>query len=359
MLNRLRVRWALAAAALLTAGCIASDASELPAGPGGAPPSPTTLRIAYLAPAPPDDPSYAPAFSAASIALRVASADGPPSAPIEAGIEWIEIPTVGDELRSVLEGYDAAIIAAGVPRRSVEALASAAATVGVPAASLSGGPPEDLYVLAPGRGGLAEAMVDLGDSDACIAWGEGGEGVERALRKSVGGASSPFDPVAVGDDESSAAIAAAELLDRGCGTVLWAGPGGIGGEVLASLVSSDLPDPLFVGTDSLRDGYFVEAAGPAAEGAVVVSGARDVSTRLRLEVRRFIQDYQAEVGSPPQPFAVEGWDAANLLVQVLRGEPPRGGIWEGLGGTYAFGPGALPPTFVYVLEDGRWMLQGS
>jgi hypothetical protein len=44
----------------------------------------------------------------------------------------------------------------------------------------------------------------------------------------------------------------------------------------------------------------------------------DVSTSTDLAAQRFIQDYQSEFGLPPGPYAVEGWDAARMLVAAFR-----------------------------------------
>lgn len=341
----------VAALVLLATGCSASDASEGTGSPDA--PSPQVpVRIAYLAPAPPGESLSEPAFLAASIALRVAALGGS----LGSSLEWVELPSAGVQLDEALAGYAAAIIAPDVPPDSVEALASAARRLAVPTVSLSGGPSDSVYVLAPGRGGLARAMVEAAAKGACVVWAEGGEDLARALQRRLGASG---DPLQVATDEGSAAAAATEIRERGCGAVVWSGPAAVAGRVVSALASATTASHLFVGTDELRDPDFAEAAGRAADGALVVSGARDVSTRLRLRVRRFIQDYQAEVGSPPQPFAVEGWDAANLLLQILSGEPPGDAAWEGLWGSYPLGAGARPVTFVYRYGDGRWLSQGT
>src|SRR3989304_2294690 len=51
----------------------------------------------------------------------------------------------------------------------------------------------------------------------------------------------------------------------------------------------------------------------------------DVSTSTDPAVIRFIQDYQAEFGSPPGPYAAEAWDAARALLAALTARAGRGG----------------------------------
>lgn len=356
MSKRPRPAWVVPLVALFAAGCLASDASERVTPSGGAPSASASMRFAYLAPGPTDDPLPLPAFSAASLALRVADAEEGASAVID----LLGFPEGPETLAETLDGYDAVILGPGASRRAVESVSAVVGPDGIPTVSLSGGSASDLYVLAPGRGGLAEAMVAAAGPRSCIAWGEGGDRLVRALARYVSDrVGERRDPVRVEPAEGDAQRAATELLDAGCEAVLWSGPPSLGGGLRAALAAAGAGDAPFVGTDELRDDDFRDAAGRSALGATIVSGARDVSTRLGLEVRRFIQDYQAEVGSPPQPFAVEGWDAAFLLLRAVADGSPRIDAWEGLWGPYDFS-GALEPTaFAYVLQGPRWVLVGS
>jgi hypothetical protein len=98
-----------------------------------------------------------------------------------------------------------------------------------------------------------------------------------------------------------------------------------------------------------------------------------VSTSTELAARRFIQDYQSEHGVAPGAFAVEGWDAAHL---ILRAAGDRGitralvarsleqlTTADGLEGTRRFAADGEPlePRALlrlYRVEGGRWVRAG-
>lgn len=352
-----RAVWVLAATALLAAGCLASDAAERANTSDGAASAP---RIAYLAPAPPDDPSFAPAFAAARLSAVVSA--GPQGEP--ASVDWIELPAddavaLDAALGSVLEGYDAAIVAPGVGRGEVRTIAAVVDAMSIPAVSLSGGSQSDFYVMAADRRTLMETMVDAAGRGACVAWDEGGADVGRLLARLVeparGGSGGLGFSVAPEEEDR----AAAAIIEADCASVVWSGSPASAGALRSALAGAGGEALSLIGADALRDADFGDAAGRAADGTLVVSGARDVSTRMRLEVRRFIQDYQAEVGSPPQPYAVEGWDAARIILRVLREGALENVVWEGLGGSYVLGGDADPPTFLYSLRGHRWLPVGA
>jgi ABC-type branched-subunit amino acid transport system substrate-binding protein len=161
----------------------------------------------------------------------------------------------------------------------------------------------------------------------------------------------------------------AAVAEAACGVAIWTGGAEGGAGLAASIASAGSRPVTLVGGPSLRDPVFLELAGGSAEGSVSVCSCADVSTSLDLAAQRFVQDFQSQFGSPPAPFAVEGWDAAHLLVRALReAGPTRADVrrWlaiapevEGLGGAYALAGGELvdPESAIrrYRVEGGRWV----
>jgi len=130
---------------------------------------------------------------------------------------------------------------------------------------------------------------------------------------------------------------------------------------------------VFIGGDRLLDPDFLSTAGSAAEGAVALCACANVSTSTELAARRFIQDYQSEHGVAPGAFAVEGWDAAHLILRaagdrgITRALVARslGGLatLDGLEGTRRFradGEPLEPRALLrlYRVEGGRWVRAG-
>jgi branched-chain amino acid transport system substrate-binding protein len=166
---------------------------------------------------------------------------------------------------------------------------------------------------------------------------------------------------------------AAAVPDARCGVVLWTGGAEAGAKLAVALDEAVARPITLVGGPSLRDPLFLELAEGTAGRAVSVCSCADVSTSLDLEAQRFVQDFQSEFGSPPAPFAVEGWDAGGLLIAALRdggSSAAQVRTWlaanpafEGLGGSYAFVRGELadPRSAIhrYRVEGGRWVEVGT
>jgi branched-chain amino acid transport system substrate-binding protein len=163
---------------------------------------------------------------------------------------------------------------------------------------------------------------------------------------------------------------ASEAIDTGCGTLIWSGDAAGGAALILALAREERASrPVVIGGPDLLDPDLLELAGPAAEGVRAVCWCADVSTSLDLEAQRFIQDFQSEFGSPPVPYAVEAWDAAQLLLEAIReAGTTRGALtawlsgvdrYEGLGGPYAFDGGELTdPSRTehrYRVGGARWI----
>jgi hypothetical protein len=192
---------------------------------------------------------------------------------------------------------------------------------------------------------IAAAMLSESGDAPCLVVGTDGDPFAEEFRTAADGATAP------------ARLRAGAVLrtpDRvaGCSAILWPGGGESGAELRRGLVEAGYGALPFVASDRLRDGDFETASGDAGRGVVVVSGATDVATLLDLRSRRFVQDYQAQVGLPPGPFSAEGWDAATLLLEVLREGWPS--VYAGVGGRYdLIGPGD-PPVTAYRLTRAGW-----
>jgi branched-chain amino acid transport system substrate-binding protein len=152
--------------------------------------------------------------------------------------------------------------------------------------------------------------------------------------------------------------------------VIWAGGPDAGGEAAPGIRLAGLA---FIGGDRLLDPDFLSAAGTGAEGSFALCACANVSTSTELAARRFIQDYQSEHGVAPGAYAVEGWDAAHVILRAVG----AGGITrsvvarsldaltviDGLEGTHRFGANGEPlePRALlrlYRVEGGRWVAAG-
>jgi hypothetical protein len=166
------------------------------------------------------------------------------------------------------------------------------------------------------------------------------------------------------------ADAADAAQGAGCDTVIWAGGPDAGGEAAPGIRLAGLA---FIGGGRLLDPDFLSAAGTAAEGSFALCACANVSTSTELAARRFIQDYQSEHGVAPGAYAVEGWDAAHVILRAVG----AGGITrslvarsldaltvvDGLEGTHRFGANGEPlePRALlrlYRVEGGRWVPAG-
>jgi len=133
-------------------------------------------------------------------------------------------------------------------------------------------------------------------------------------------------------------------------------------------LAAEAPRTLLLGGDRLRHPPFLSLAGRAAEGAISVCGCLDLTFSTELAAQRFVQDLQSAYGGAPGPYAVEGWDAAGMVIRALGAlGPTRGavtawiatvGSFEGLGGTYTFdgrGQAEEAEAHAAVVRGGRWV----
>lgn len=161
------------------------------------------------------------------------------------------------------------------------------------------------------------------------------------------------------------------LAEAGCHTLVWLGGARDAATVAVEAADSRLELRL-VGSDRMFSENFVEDAGDAAEGARVVCPCIDISTRTDFETQRFVQEYQSRLGVPPTTYAVEGWDAAQRVIDAIREVgPDREALlrelappatFDGLGRTYeirADGESVDAPVVTYEVRAGRWLPERS
>jgi len=353
-------RWSIAiAVATLLAAC-ETAAPASPAGPG----SPTpVVKVAFLRDLsmPDADEHSLPASQAIRLAFETAMLQDPSSVPVE--LEEFDVAQDAADLESIDAdpSYVGVIVAPGVNGDDAEL------GTDLPVLSLSGLGAGDgrrawVRMVAPLATTADTLAGRLRRSSACVlAEDPPPDPLYGLLSKALPGATArTVDPSA----------AAAVAGEAGCDVVIWAGGPNAGAEAVRALQRLDVA---FIGGDRLLDPDFLSTAGSAAEGAVALCACANVSTSTELAARRFIQDYQSEHGVAPGAFAVEGWDAAHLILRaagdrgITRALVARslGGLatFDGLEGTRRFradGEPLEPRALLrlYRVEGGRWVRAG-
>jgi branched-chain amino acid transport system substrate-binding protein len=373
--------------AMLLAACTSTVVAD-PSSPSSSATSPTSstpalVKVAFIEDLSSEEAEgrVLPSLQAAGLALSNATLGGA----LAVGVDLVPMDTQGDPSRTndIVDeiatdpAYVAALIA---PYLNDQAgLAEALDGAGVPTLSLSSGQP------SLGMGGLtawrrivanrAEETAALAayvtalpaaGGGPCIARGPDPQDARLADRvaRALGSGSS----VIVADPES-ASTAATAIADRGFGVVVWAGSVSIA-EALRTALTQRGADVVLVGGDDLKDDAYPDVVGPAGDGTVAFCPCADLSSSTSLSAQRFIQDYQAEHGLPPGPYAAEAWDAAKMLVRALgSGATSRGellafldasGPFQGLANRYEFAPGgeltsAAAIVHAYRDRGGRWI----
>jgi branched-chain amino acid transport system substrate-binding protein len=372
----------------LIAGACDGAAAPGPPGPSSPSPSPAGLvEIAFVQDltGPNADPDVTSALQAVELAVANAALGG--DLPADVGV--VPFDTGGDparaaELVAEIAADEAFVAVIGAPFLDGQAaLGDALAAEGVPWVALSdrgaelgrlGWPAFRRFVQDEGRVGHAIATSVDGLADAasgvCLL-GDGSPGSVALLAAVRAALDAPVLLRAAVADDAPGQIAegVAAVGGAGCGAVVWGGDAGAGAELRRALVDAGL-DGAFVGGDRMKSPAFLDAVGPAGRGSIATCPCVDLSTSTDLAALRFIQDYQAEFGLPPGPYAAEAWDAARLLIQALRGGADgREGVaaalaatlgYEGLAGSYRFGdggdltPGSMPVRR-YRDAGGRWI----
>lgn len=217
----------------------------------------------------------------------------------------------------------------------------------------------------------AEALAGLVDGNkACLAGDDGTRGTElvdavaRRLRRG-GVRLAVHEHVEPGLPSYRALVDA--VREAGCREMVWTG----GAVEAATILEEASGDFSLVGSDRLMNEGFTEAAGDPVEGTIATCPCGDISDSSDLEVQRFVQEYQSRYGTAPYAYAAEGWDAAQLIMDVIADAgPTRADIagsldppfeYAGLLRTYVVaddGESSVPVTVARV-SGGTWAAQGA
>lgn len=359
--------------------------SATPATSSPAPATPAQVKVAFIEDLSPDDAigRVLPALRAAGLAFANATLGG--ALPVV--VDLVPLDTQGDPSRTddIVDEvatdptYVAAVIAPYVNDRA--GLAAGLDQAAVPMLSLSSRQPalgtaglttwrRVVANRAEEASALAAYVASLPPTSArpCFARGPDPDDARWAhlLSRILGGVSRPSVVVA---DPDAASSAATTIADTGCGVLVWAGSIAIA-EALRAALSVRGADIVLVGGEELKDDAYPDVVGPPGDGTVAFCPCADLSLSTELSAQRFIQDYQAEHGLPPGPYAAEAWDAAKMLVRALgSGATSReevlaylgvSGPFQGLANRYEFERGgelASSSATVHAYRDrgGRWI----
>lgn len=133
---------------------------------------------------------------------------------------------------------------------------------------------------------------------------------------------------------------------------------------------------LFVGGDGDKGTGFLKEGGEDAEGAVLTCPCLDPNASDAPEATEFAEAYRAEYNEDAGIYSSEAWDAANILIAAVKAggaNATRQSVlefvtnlkdYEGLSKTFNWSPthevsGSGLVTYVYVVEDGKYVLAGS
>jgi hypothetical protein len=157
-----------------------------------------------------------------------------------------------------------------------------------------------------------------------------------------------------------------QTADTDCPVLAWTG-GAPGAEAVLRSRADGAPS-VVVGTSRIKTDEGLALATSTVD-VLTVCACADVTLMLDPILQRFVHDVQAESGAPPGPFAVEAYDAGDLLASIatdLPGDDLRAGVaaaladpadFEGIAGRYAFEPdGSRSPGSITV---GLWRAAGS
>jgi branched-chain amino acid transport system substrate-binding protein len=321
-----------------------------------------------------------PAFQGAKLAIDAASRSG-------LGVELVAEDTGGDPARAVeiarRLAADPSVIAVivGPYLTGLDDAASILNGAGMRVASLAVAGPDPVASglttwLQAVAGQADEARAIASQLDALAAGGPVCLGASSSAEPDVSTALSAMveRPATISTGNGSGPVGTGAMTgrvaDAGCSVLFWGGSGPEVARVRLWLDAAGLEDITLVGAEEAKDPSFLAAAGTAGDGTLVACACADLTTWTSLAARRFIQNFQADFGLPPGPYAAEAWDVAEMLLVAIRGGArtrsgmltfaSAGGRYLGLTGSYAFNPdgslmGARSKVNLYRDVGGRWI----
>jgi hypothetical protein len=218
---------------------------------------------------------------------------------------------------------------------------------------------------------LLLSAADVAPAGASICLAGDGDPASRTLLETaaeLGRAAGDPDVVVAGPvagaDGATAGSVAEAIADAGCPVLAWAG----GAAGAASILSRiDGGPSIVVGPSWFKTDGGLALATPAVD-VLTECACADVTLTTDPVLQRFVHDLQAESGSPPGPFAVEGHDAGRMIASILANATgdPRAAVGaalddppdvDGLTGRYTFEPdGSRSAT---AMTAGVWRAAGS
>jgi branched-chain amino acid transport system substrate-binding protein len=144
------------------------------------------------------------------------------------------------------------------------------------------------------------------------------------------------------------------------------------GRLRKQLVDSGVRSRFLSGDGALDPGFVSAAGASAAEGALVTCACKLATEDAGGELGEFAQNYRRTVNAAPGTYSTEGYDAANILIQGIRGgktdrpalldHVENLGTYEGVGKSISFEPnGNIRATgvFVYEVKGGKLNALGT
>ncbi|RMI37613.1 branched-chain amino acid ABC transporter substrate-binding protein, partial [Streptomyces triticirhizae] len=196
--------------------------------------------------------------------------------------------------------------------------------------------------------------------------------ITRNARAALGDAELAVVPEVVPADEVDKSASVARVLGHAPGAVLYGGGWEAAAPFAAELAEAGYRGPA-IGTRGMHDPGFLDAAGPAAEGWLLVSTVTDPLAAPGAEA--FVEAYTERFDAPPPPGAAEGYDAVGVLARCLAELDPasvthrdvvevlRLTRHRGVAKEYAFeeenGLFVGGGTFFYRVEDGDFAFLGT